>query len=37
MVFAYQMMLILVLGHILVLSKPMNALINRLTNFVSNT
>ncbi|MCB0456376.1 MAG: short-chain fatty acid transporter [Flavobacteriaceae bacterium] len=37
LVFAYQMMLILVLGHILVLSKPMNALINRLTNFVSNT
>lgn len=37
LVFAYQMMLILVLGHILVLSKPMNSLIVRLTNLVSNT
>ena len=37
LVFAYQMMLILVLGHILVLSKPMNRLIMRLTNLVSNT
>lgn len=37
LVFAYQMMLILVLGHILVLSNPMNVLINRLTGFVSNT
>lgn len=37
LVFAYQMMLILVLGHILVLSKPMNTLIERLTSFVSNT
>jgi len=37
LVFAYQMMLILVLGHILVLSKPMNTLILRLTNLVSNT
>ncbi len=37
LVFAYQMMLILVLGHILVLSKPMNALIVKLTNLVSNT
>jgi short-chain fatty acids transporter len=37
LVFAYQMMLILVLGHILVLSKPMNSLISRLTNLVSNT
>lgn len=37
LVFAYQMMLILVLGHILVLSKPMNALIMKLTNLVSNT
>ncbi|MFT4847919.1 MAG: short-chain fatty acids transporter, partial [Sediminicola sp.] len=37
LVFAYQMMLILVLGHILVLSKPMNSLIFRLTNLVSNT
>ena len=37
LVFAYQMMLILVLGHILVLSKPMNLLITKLTNLVSNT
>lgn len=37
LVFAYQMMLILVLGHILVLSKPMNALIMKLTAWVSNT
>lgn len=37
LVFAYQMMLILVLGHILVLSKPMNSLIVKLTNLVSNT
>lgn len=37
LVFAYQMMLILVLGHILVLSKPMNRLIERLTNLVSST
>lgn len=37
LVFAYQMMLILVLGHILVLSKPMNYLIGKLTNLVSNT
>lgn len=37
LVFAYQMMLILVLGHILVLSKPMNYVILRLTNLVSNT
>lgn len=37
LVFAYQMMLILVLGHILVLSKPINFLIQRLTNLVSNT
>ena len=37
LVFAYQMMLILVLGHILVLSPPMNALIGRLTNRVHDT
>ena len=37
LVFAYQMILILVLGHILVLSKPMNVLIQHLTNFVTNT
>jgi short-chain fatty acids transporter len=34
-VFAYQMMLILVLGHVLVLSKPMERLILRLTSLVS--
>ncbi|MDM9631355.1 short-chain fatty acid transporter [Robiginitalea aurantiaca] len=33
LVFAYQMMLILVLGHVLVLSKPMERLIIRLTSF----
>lgn len=37
LVFAYQMMLILVLGHILVLSKPMNKLIMQLTNYVNST
>ncbi|MCW5518416.1 short-chain fatty acid transporter [Aureitalea sp. L0-47] len=37
LVFAYQMMLILVLGHILVLSKPVNWLIKQLTNLVSST
>lgn len=37
LVFAYQMMLILVLGHILVLSAPMNRLILKLTGWVSNT
>jgi short-chain fatty acids transporter len=37
LVFAYQMMLILVLGHILVLSAPMNRLIKKLTSWVSNT
>lgn len=37
LVFAYQMMLILVLGHVLVLSKPMSWLISRITNLVSNT
>jgi short-chain fatty acids transporter len=37
LVFAYQMMLILVLGHILVLSNPMNVLIMKLTNLVNNT
>lgn len=37
LVFAYQMMLILVLGHILVLSKPMNYLIHGLTKYASNT
>ena len=37
LVFAYQMMLILVLGHVLVLSKPMERIIHRLTFFVRNT
>jgi short-chain fatty acids transporter len=37
LVFAYQMMLILVLGHILVLSKPLDALIMKLTSGVTNT
>ena len=37
LVFAYQMILILVLGHVLVLSKPMNRLIRKLTSFSSNT
>ncbi|MGB7786440.1 MAG: TIGR00366 family protein [Salinimicrobium sp.] len=35
LVFAVQMMLILVLGHILVLSKPMAKLTSRLTGFVT--
>ncbi|UJH66157.1 short-chain fatty acid transporter [Allomuricauda sp. SCSIO 65647] len=37
LVFAYQMMLILVLGHVLVLSKPMEGLIMRITKYVNNT
>ncbi len=37
LVFAYQMMLILVLGHVLVLSKPMSLLISKITNLVTNT
>lgn len=37
LVFAYQMMLILVLGHVLVLSKPMELLILRLTGMVQNS
>lgn len=37
LVFAYQMMLILVLGHVLVLSKPVSAIIHRLTALVKNT
>lgn len=37
LVFAYQMMLILVLGHVLVLSKPVSTLIHKLTGLVSNT
>jgi short-chain fatty acids transporter len=37
LVFAYQMMLILVLGHVLVLSKPMEKMILRITGWVTNT
>ncbi len=37
LVFAYQMMLILVLGHVLVLSRPMEVLILKLTRFVTNS
>ena len=37
LVFAYQMMLILVLGHVLVLSKPMSNLIAKLTQYCTNT
>ncbi|MEM1259795.1 MAG: TIGR00366 family protein [Bacteroidota bacterium] len=37
LVFAYQMMLILVLGHVLVLSKPMELLILKLTGLVKNS
>ncbi|GMN09807.1 short-chain fatty acid transporter [Croceitalea sp. MTPC9] len=37
LVFAYQMMLILVLGHVLVLSKPMERLILSITRHVKNT
>ena len=37
LVFAYQMMLILVLGHVLVLSRPIEKLIHRLTSFAKNT
>ena len=37
LVFAYQMMLILVLGHVLVLSTPMSVLISKITNLVTNT
>lgn len=37
LVFAYQMMLILVLGHVLVLSKPVNKIIVSITRSVTNT
>ncbi|WP_350286414.1 TIGR00366 family protein [uncultured Croceitalea sp.] len=37
LVFAYQMMLILVLGHVLVLSRPMERLILSITKYVTNT
>jgi len=37
LVFAYQMILILVLGHVLVLSKPIDKLINKLVVFTTST
>lgn len=37
LVFAYQMMLILVLGHLLVMSKPMHVLLNRLGSWAPTT
>ena len=37
LVFGYQMMLILVLGHVLVLSKPISLLIARLVKLVTNS
>ncbi|WP_299161296.1 TIGR00366 family protein [uncultured Tenacibaculum sp.] len=37
LVFAYQMMLILVLGHVLVLSKPISNLILKVTKYCTNT
>ncbi|MFN2261307.1 MAG: short-chain fatty acid transporter [Psychroflexus sp.] len=37
LVFGYQMMLILVLGHILVLSEPVNFVLEKITSFVSDT
>ncbi|WP_240032174.1 short-chain fatty acid transporter [Psychroflexus aestuariivivens] len=37
LVFGYQMMLILVLGHILVLSQPVNIVLKKITSFVSDT
>lgn len=35
--FAYQMMLILVLGHVLVLSKPVSVLIMKITRYATDT
>lgn len=37
LVFAYQMMLILVLGHVLVLSPPMSKLIDSVTHYAKDT
>ena len=37
LVFAYQMMLILVLGHVLVLSRPIEKLIAKITQYVRDT
>ncbi|MFO7702758.1 MAG: TIGR00366 family protein [Psychroflexus maritimus] len=36
LVFAYQMMLILVLGHILVLSRPANLFLTKMTSFANS-
>ena len=37
LVFAFQMMLMLVLGHTLALSKPINKVISYMTNYCTNT
>lgn len=37
LVFAYQMMLILVLGHVLIMSKPMHRLLSYLSGWVTTT
>lgn len=37
LVFAYQMMLILILGHVVVLSTPMASLIGKITHLVTNS
>ena len=37
LVFAIQMMLMLVLGHVLALTKPINFIINKFTSFCTNT
>ena len=37
LVFAYQMMLILILGHVLVLSAPVSKAILRVTQYCNNT
>ena len=37
LVFAYQMMLILILGHVLVLSKPVSKAILKITQFCKDT
>ncbi len=37
LVFAVQMMLMLVLGHVLALSKPINYIIEKITSFCNNT
>lgn len=37
LVFAFQMMLMLVLGHVIALTKPINNLISRITKYCNNT